>query len=452
MSTVRAVLDRLRLRSYRARIAVTIGLALVLCLLIIQLVLRGVYGARVHDAVVDNLRRQAEAVAFSVDRDGAGGAADAARFLPETSVLVRQDGDVVYWNQFVNRNLDARAVARRGDIEVVLQRDEETGLVGAWVLPALFAVGVVAVGAIVWFLSGRVSRRLSSSVANLADTAEAVAGGDLSARANEGDDELGRLAAAFNRMAAQLEAAEARQRAFLADVAHELRTPVTAIEGFAGALGDGTAASAEDRAEAADFIRGEAARLRGLITDLQELTWLDLDPPVRQEPVDLAALGRTAVARLAADAAARGITLVGPEGSVEAVTDPQHVDTILANLLTNALRHTPPGGRVEVLAVAAGPEAWLRVADTGEGIAPEHLPYLFERLYRVDSARGRAAGGSGLGLSIVKRLATLLGGQVEVRSAPGTGSTFTVRLPRGLPPAADRRGRTADRQTLTSAS
>ncbi len=446
---MRALLARLRIRSYRARIAVAIALALGVSLLVIQVVLRGVYDARVHDAVVENLRQQAEAVAVSVQRDGAGGASDATRFLPDTSVVVRQDGDVIYWNHFVNRNLDARATARLGNVEVVLQRDETAGLVGSWVLPALLAAGLVATVALIWFLSGRVSRRLSASVADLADTAEAVAGGDLSARAIEGDDELGRLAAAFNRMASRLEAAEARQREFLADVAHELRTPVTAIEGFAGALGDGTAASEEDRAEAAEFIRGEAARLRGLITDLQELTWLDLDPPVRREAVDLAALGRTAVARLASEASAQGVTLVGPEGSVAAVTDPNHVDTILANLLTNALRHTPRGGRVEVLAVAAGPEAWLRVADTGEGIAPEHQPYLFERLYRVDTGRAREGGGSGLGLSIVRRLATLLGGQVEVRSAPGDGSTFTVRLPRGLPPPEEKR-RSGERPTVTA--
>jgi signal transduction histidine kinase len=441
--------ERLRIRSYRGRIALAIALALAVSLLVVQLILRGVYEARVHDAVAESLRQQAEAVAFSVERDGAGGADDAARFLPDTRVLVRQDGDVIWWEGPLHGDLEARATVRRGDVEVTLERGEPSGVIAAWVLPALLAAGLVAVAGLVWFLAGRVSRRLSASVADLADTAEAVAEGDMTVRAREGDDELGRLAVAFNRMAARLGAAEARQRAFLADVAHELRTPVTAIEGFAGALDDGTAASAEDRAEAAAFIRQEASRLRTLIGDLQELTWLDLDPPVRRELVDLAEVGRTAVARLAADASSRGVRLIAPEGSVEAMTDPAHVDTILANLLTNALRHTPRGGRVEVLTVAAGGEAWLRVADSGEGIAPEHLPYLFERLYRIESGRSRGDGGSGLGLSIVKRLVVLLGGDIEVRSAPASGSTFTVRLPRGLPPGAEK-PRAGERPTLTT--
>jgi signal transduction histidine kinase len=423
------IAGRLRPRSYRARIAVSAVLVLA-AVAGILLGLRAVVDQRVQSAVADDLQQQADAVAFAAERERAGGASAAASFLPDTSVLVKEGGVVIYWNNFSVKRLDARAVARRGDIEVILEREAGAGVLAGWLVPALVAAAFAVACVLIWIVSGRLAGRLRDSVADLSATAEAVAEGDLSARATPTEDELGRLASALNEMAARLEAAEARQKDFLADVAHELRTPVTAIEGFAAALADGTAASAEDRAEAAEFVRDEAARLRVLIRDLQELTWLDLEPPVRRVDIDLAELGRTSVARLASQAAAAGVTLIPPTGRAPCVTDPAHVETILSNLLTNAIRHTPAGGRITVRASSTEGEAVLEVEDTGQGIPAEHLPLLFERLYRVEPSRERVGeGGSGLGLSIVKRLATLLGGSVAVRSAEGEGSTFTVRLP-----------------------
>ena len=202
---------------------------------------------------------------------------------------------------------------------------------------------------------------------------------------------------AFNRMTARLELADARQREFLADVAHELRTPVTSIEGFATALEDGTASTPEDRAESAEFIRAEAARLRTLVNDLQELTWLDLDPPVHTRELDLAELGRAAVGRLALDAQVKGVALHPPEGRSVAVGDPSHVETILANLISNAVTATPEGGSIRLTTVAGPGEAGIAVTDTGSGIPPEHLPFIFDRLYRVQPGSDRRAGGSGLG-------------------------------------------------------
>jgi signal transduction histidine kinase len=224
-------------------------------------------------------------------------------------------------------------------------------------------------------------------------------------------------------------------------VAHELRTPVTSIEGFAQALADGTARTEEDRREATAFIREEAARLRELVRDLQELTYLDLQPEVRSEPLDLGDAARRAAARLALDAHVKGVSLTAA-GDAAALGDPGHVDTILTNLVANALRATPAGGAVTLTAVAGRGEAGVAVRDTGTGIAPEHLPHIFDRLYRVQAGRERAAGGSGLGLSIVRRLATLLGGRVTVESAVGEGSTFTLWLPASAvaPPAPSRVG------------
>jgi signal transduction histidine kinase len=421
-----------RLGSIRARVAIAIAVALGVVFLIAQVVVGGFLDARARDEVERALGQQATAIAREIERQGTANAAasarEADRFVGDTRMVVSVSRVAVFWNTPV-ADLDAQAVGRSGDVEVLLERPDPTAGLSNWFWFALASVAIVGVGALIWVLSATIGRRLRRSVGRLADSAEAVSQGHLDVRAPETGDELGRLSQAFNRMTSRLEAADARQREFLADLAHELRTPVTAIDGFATALADGTARSPEDRAEAAEFIRAEAARLRELVLDLQELTWLDLDPPVRAVPLDLAAAARDAVARFAAEAQARGVELAGPEGALGAVGDPAHVETILANLVRNAIAATPPGGSVGLEAAAAPGRAGLAVRDTGRGIDAEHLPHLFDRLYRVEASRDREAGGSGLGLAIVQRLATLLGGQVTVESRPGAGSTFTLWLP-----------------------
>jgi two-component system, OmpR family, sensor histidine kinase BaeS len=449
---VRDALRRLRPRSIQARVALAIGIALLAVFLVVQVVFVGFVQARARDEVEAALHQQADSIARQIERSGlenaAASAREAQRYIGDARLVVRVSGVAVHWNVPVS-DLEASATARRGDLEVLLERpDPSAGLFTDWVFVALLAIGLVGTGGLIWGLAVGVGSRLRASVRDLADSAEAVTRGHLDVRVAETDDELGRLAQAFNRMTARLEAADVRQREFLADVAHELRTPVTAIEGFAQALSDGTAATPEDRAESADFIRAEAARLRELVRDLQQLTWLDLDPPVETADIDLMDAGRDAVARLAADARAAGVSLHPPEGHLIARADPAHVETILANLITNAIRATPPGGFVHLHPVAAPGQAGIAVSDTGIGIPPEHIPYIFDRLYRVQSGRQRP-GGSGLGLSIVRRLATLLGGRVTVRSVPGTGSTFTLWLPARAvaPPRRPRVGSTLDQPT-----
>jgi signal transduction histidine kinase len=430
---ISAVPAMLRPRSIRARIALAIGVALVVVFVLAQLTLGTYVDSRSRAEVEKTLQVQADSIATAVQQAGPDEQFRVARqaddFIGDTRMVVTAGGSVIYWNLPVS-DLEASATARRGNVEVLLERpDPSAGVFGDWGAYAITALGLVGVGVLIWLLSGAVARRLRRSVANLADSAEAVAQGHLDVRVEQTDDELGRLGQSFNRMTARLEAADARQREFLADIAHELRTPVTAIEGFAAALADGTAASPEDRAESVGFIRAEAARLRDLVRDLQELTWLDLDPPVRSEPVDLAQAARAAMARLELDAHVRGVTLEGPGDPRMAQADPGHVETILSNLIANALAATGPGGSVRLSTRSEDGMAGIAVSDTGSGIAPEHLPYIFDRLYRVQSARDRDLGGSGLGLSIVKRLATLLGGRVSVESALGVGSTFTLWLP-----------------------
>ena len=424
--------------SYRGRIALVIAVAL-LVTAGVQAVIRGVVNDRVRAEAQQTLQEQAAAIAEVVDvahePAKSDRAADAARYLPDTRILVTWPSGV-YYNLVPLVRQDAEASATSGEVVVKLQRGTRDAGLSDWVVVGLFVVGLGLTAALIWALATALARRLRHQAADLAASAEAVASGDLAVRAEVTDDELGRAAGAFNQMAERLAAADERQRRFLADVAHELRTPVTAIDGFAEALADGTATDPADRQEAVGFIRDEAARLRALIGDLRELTWLDLEPAPRHTRIDLAETARDTVARLAAQAADAGVELTGPRGAVVVESDTAHIQTILANLITNAIAATPRGGRVDVRAGRDGVTAWLAVADTGSGIAAEHLPRIFDRLYRVDTARSRGHGGSGLGLAIVKRLADVLGGEVSVVSAPGDGTTFTVRLPVGVEAAA----------------
>lgn len=419
--------------SYRGRIALMITLALVV-VVGAQGAIRGVVNDRIRSAAERTLQLQAVAIAETVDAaPGAGKrdrAADAARYLPGTRIEVTWPAPGgFYYNLVPLETLDIQATARSGEVAVRLQRESAVSGPADWVVVALFLASLAVAAALVWGFASAVARRLRRQAADLALSAEAVASGDLTVRADVPADELGRAAGAFNRMTERLAAADMRQRRFLADVAHELRTPVTAIDGFATALVDGAAASPEARAEAVAFIREEAVRLRELIGDLRELTRLDLDPPLVIERLDLAGAGRDAVVRFAQAAVDVGVTLEGPEGTLPVDADAGHVETVLANLIQNAIAATPTGGHVSVRTRREGDAAVLTVADTGVGIAPEHLHQVFDRLYRVDAARSRDRGGSGLGLAIVKQLIASLGGTVAVESSPGEGSTFTVRLP-----------------------
>jgi two-component system sensor histidine kinase BaeS len=419
-------------RSLRARIVFTATAALLVGLAGF-LGVRAVLDSRAHDQLESTLTTQADAVARAVVREGPAGAQRAARLLPDTRIVVKRAGLVEYWNLLV-RDFDVTATGRAGDVEVTLQRDENPG-VASWVAPLLIVIVIGVVVALAWLVAGGLARRLRRAATGLAGQAERVAEGDLSVRAEESDDEMGRIARSFNRMTEKLELADTRERAFLADVAHELRTPVTAIDGFAQALADGTARSEEDRAEAAEMIRQEAARLKELVGDLRRLTWLELDPPIERSPADIAEITRKVLQRSSARAEGQGVSLVVPTEPIVLETDPDQVETIVVNLVDNAIRHTPPGGIVSVTCQADDMGARIDVTDTGPGIAPEHLPFVFDRLYRAEAARERTSGeGSGLGLAIVKKAAERLGGQASVSSRPGDGATFSIHLPGPLVP------------------
>ena len=298
----------------------------------------------------------------------------------------------------------------------------------------LLSLGI-AVGAAVLtalLLSAVVSARVVRPVRTLAGAAQHIARGAHSARVPvRGTDELAPLAGAFNEMAASLQHAEEIRRQLLADVAHELRNPLATVESYVEGLADGVLPASEENWSA---IQAETHRLNRLVDDLQHVSraeahQLDLNPASTQ-PIELV----EAVARAARPAyTAKGVTLdTHIEPSLpQVVIDRERIAEALANVLANALRHTSSGGRVEIRA-RRGERNFVEivVADSGEGIAPEHLDRIFERFYRVDPARSRASGGTGIGLAIVRAIVEAHGGTVTATSeGAGRGATFTLRLP-----------------------
>jgi len=282
-------------------------------------------------------------------------------------------------------------------------------------------------------------------------TATAIAGGDLSHRVPDvrSGTEAGELGQALNAMLgrieesfAQKEESEARLRRFAADASHELRTPVTTIRGYAelyrrgGLDGPGQLADAMRRTE------DEATRMGRLIEDLLLLARLDQGRPLDQGPVDLATIARDAAADARAVQPERTVTAT-VAGPVVVTGDDGRLRQVVANLVGNALVHTPPSAAVEILARLEGDLAVLEVRDAGPGMAPDVAQQVFERFYRADPARARNQGGSGLGLSITESIVAAHGGRVLLQTAPGAGTAMRIELPLpgaeplgGQPPAA----------------
>jgi signal transduction histidine kinase len=241
-------------------------------------------------------------------------------------------------------------------------------------------------------------------------------------------DEIGELAAAFNQMASSVAVAEQLRRQMVTDIAHELRTPLTNIRGYLEAVRDGVVTP---RAEVIDSLHEEALLLSRLVDDLQALALAEAGQlTLRRQPVRFDELATRTVAALPpALEGSPAIRLEVPPDLPSVHVDPERVGQVLRNLLDNARRHTPSTGEVVVSARADAGRVVVAVRDTGSGIAPEHLPFVFERFYRADQARARATGGTGLGLAIVRQLVEAHGGQVSVASTPGAGAAVTFTLP-----------------------
>lgn len=289
------------------------------------------------------------------------------------------------------------------------------------------ALGAAALSLILGLLLSRV---LTAPLARLTRAAQAIAAGDLTQRVEiHARDETGALGEAFNDMAASLAAAETLRRNLIADVSHELRTPLTVVQGNLQALLDGVYPL--EMGQVANLY-DETRLLTRLVDDLHDLALADAGQlRLERLPVDLAALGRAAVAQFAPVAEAAGIRLaLEAEGALPAVSgDADRLAQVLRNLLGNALRHTPAGGQVTVSVHAADGGVRVQVADSGTGISAEDLPHVFDRFYRGDRSRSRQGGGAGLGLAIARQLVAAHGGTLTVESQVGTGTTFTLALP-----------------------
>lgn len=293
----------------------------------------------------------------------------------------------------------------------------------------LLAGGAALAAAVV--ASVLVSRGIASPIHRLAGASRRVAEGHYGERVPvDGTAEVRQLATSFNAMAAAVEDAERRRQELIGDVAHEMRTPIATLEGYLEGLLDGVI-DPTDRVWAK--LHDEAGRLRRLIEDLQELSRAEahqLTVICRSTPP--AAIVQPAVERLESDVAEHGLSLNVdlPPGLPEVRADPERAIQVLTNLVTNAVRYTPSPGEIAVRVAAEDGVVRFEVSDSGIGIAPEHLPRVFERFYRVDKSRSRASGGAGVGLTIAQALAETMGGRISARSpGPGHGSTFTLELP-----------------------
>jgi two-component system, OmpR family, phosphate regulon sensor histidine kinase PhoR len=222
---------------------------------------------------------------------------------------------------------------------------------------------------------------------------------------------------------------ERMRRDFVANVSHEFKTPLTSIRGFAETLLTGALA---DRKIAADFIRTierNAQHLEALVRDLLTLARIEAELPATKEHVNIKSIVDEQVSGRQSVLAERDVRLVNDCGANEVQADRVRLSTAISNLIDNAILYNRPGGEVRITGARENGTFRLDITDTGEGIAPEELPRIFERFYRVDKARTRVTGGTGLGLSIVKHAIESQGGTIQVTSRLGAGSTFTIRLP-----------------------
>ena len=321
-----------------------------------------------------------------------------------------------------------RQVAGHVDAQTTVHVEEAYASASAVSLTvALFAALAAALA-----VSAYLARRVAHPVRQLATAAADIADGHYSVRvAAPGlGTEFDTVVSAFNEMAGRLAQVEATRRRLLADLAHELRTPVATIEAYVDAAEDGVSVADQDTWS---VLRAQTGRLRRLAEDVSAVSRAEehqLD--LRLRPVDVAEVIGAATAAARPRYSTKHVTLHERVAArlPDVYADNERLGQVLGNLLDNALRHTPSG---QTVTVTADPDpAGVRVAviDTGEGIAAEHLPHIFERFYRADTARDRARGGSGIGLAIVRAIVTEHGGRVSAHSdGPGTGTTLAITLP-----------------------
>ncbi|NJN53708.1 MAG: HAMP domain-containing protein [Anaerolineae bacterium] len=382
-----------------------------------------IYDSDVNDAWLGDIIRADE-----IDR----------RFLPSTdanTVAARfQHENGSTWVLYSRALLSGSSIERQMVVYAVPEPTpraffDELGFGRALGWAAVLAMVVAAVLG-VW-----IARSVARPLQKLAGAAEAIAAGDYEQQLPlQGPSEVQRVAASFNTMSAEVTQTRNAQRDFVANVSHDLKTPITSIRGWSQALLDGTAVTPPDQQQAASVINTESERMDRMVNGLLDLARIESGQLVlKQEPVDLQALLQQMYQSFLPRAQEHQITLTLNAPTAPTVWgDHDRLVQVLSNLIENALAHTPPHGFVHLgLGLHGEQEAELWVQDTGKGIPPEELSRIFERFYQVEKSRMRSDGrsGSGLGLAIVQELVHLHHGRVLARSEVGKGSMFIVRLP-----------------------
>lgn len=329
---------------------------------------------------------------------------------------------------------DAQARAALGSVTPPLARHLVKAFVQATVTSLVLAGLVASLTAI--SLSRFATRRITRPVRELAAAAVDVAGGSYEMRIAPPrlGGEFAVLAEALNMLGCSLDQVERTRGRLLNDLAHELRTPLATLGAYIESLEDGVV---EPGPETWSTMRERLDRLQRLVDDVALVSRAEeRQVDLHMRPTRPSDLVDSALRSVEAAYRAKGVHLSSRNETrlPQLDVDPDRIAEVLGNLLSNALRHTPPGGHVELAATAAGHSVHLSVTDDGEGMVPEHLAQVFERFYRADASRSSAVGGSGIGLTIVRALVHGHGGSVRAfSSGPGTGSTFVVELPAGQP-------------------
>lgn len=315
-----------------------------------------------------------------------------------------------------------------GGVEVVESMSSLNRDLGRLVLALILGVpfALLLAGAGGWVLAGRVLEPVDAVTA----MARSISATDLSRRINlHRPDELGRLADTFDEMIDRLDRAFEEQRRLTAAVSHELRSPLTILQAQTTLILRRERPGQEYR-QALRSMQEEVEHMSGIVEQLLILARAEAGESILQvEPLALGAVVAPVVASVDVLAAEKGVAVQMCAAPAGIKGDPGRIRQLLLNLLDNALRHTPTGGRIDITIATVGEHAVLSVADTGEGIASEDLPHVFERFYRGDRARRRGGGNAGLGLTIVAWIVEAHGGKIHVRSRPGEGAVFTVRFP-----------------------
>ncbi len=300
-----------------------------------------------------------------------------------------------------------------------------------FLLPVLEA-GLIAF-LLALILAYAISRWVADPLQQVVQAAQAYPSGEIQSLSPRGPHEVQDLTRAFNSMVTRVESSQKSQREFVANVSHELKTPLTSIQGFSQAILDGTADTPESRTRAARIIHNEAGRMHRMVLDLLDLARLDSGTAdLKMSHVDLQALLQNIVDKFSPQAQKAGIRLMleTPAGLPVLIGDGDRLAQVFTNLVDNALKFTLEGGKVTISAAPAGDELVLSVSDTGPGIPRESLPRLFDRFYQVDVSRAGGEGhGAGLGLAIVREIVETHGGRISVRSELGHGTTFVIHLP-----------------------